>query len=419
MPIEAKARAFFGWRVVGAAFVLAFFGWGLGFYGPPVFLHAVRETRGWSVALISAAVTVHFLVGAMVVANLPALYRRFGLAPVTRGAAISLASGVVGWAVAQEPWQLFAATVLSGAGWVAMSAAAINAIVSPWFVRNRVGALGMAYNGASIGGLVFSPLWVGLIALWGFPAATGAVGAVTVLVVWVLAGLYFARSPDDLGQAADGDAPGMTTATVSAPWVAPLPGTSLRASWQFRTLAAGMALALFAQIGLVAHLFSLLVPALGASTAGLVMGIATGLAMGGRMVVGWLMPPGADRRIAACLNYAMQIAGSLALLSAAGRDVPLLLLGTVLFGAGIGNTTSMPPLIAQVEFTKEDVPRVVALIVAMSQAAYAFAPATFGVLRELSATAGAGPGEAPWVFLAAALAQGLAIVAMLVGRRSA
>ncbi|MBV8536529.1 MAG: hypothetical protein JO128_13110, partial [Alphaproteobacteria bacterium] len=34
---------FYGWRVVAATFMLAVFGWGLGFYGPPVFLHAVRE----------------------------------------------------------------------------------------------------------------------------------------------------------------------------------------------------------------------------------------------------------------------------------------------------------------------------------------------------------------------------------------
>ena len=75
-------RNFYGWRVVGAAFVLAVFGWGLGFYGPPVYLHAVREARGWSLALVSAAVTAHFLIGAAVVANLPALYRRFGLPAV-------------------------------------------------------------------------------------------------------------------------------------------------------------------------------------------------------------------------------------------------------------------------------------------------------------------------------------------------
>jgi hypothetical protein len=62
--MTATAGRFFGWRVVSAAFVLAIFGWGIGFYGPPVFLSAVHDARGWPVALISTAVTVHFLVGA-------------------------------------------------------------------------------------------------------------------------------------------------------------------------------------------------------------------------------------------------------------------------------------------------------------------------------------------------------------------
>src|SRR5713226_9307830 len=97
---------FYGWRVVGAAFVLAIFGWGLGFYGPPIFLHAVRETRGWSLALVSTAVTVHFLIGAIVVANLPRLCCGFGVPAVTKAAALALGTGVTGWAVAQEPWQL-------------------------------------------------------------------------------------------------------------------------------------------------------------------------------------------------------------------------------------------------------------------------------------------------------------------------
>ena len=38
---------FFGWRVVWAAFVLAAFGWGVGFYGPPIYLHALVERNGW------------------------------------------------------------------------------------------------------------------------------------------------------------------------------------------------------------------------------------------------------------------------------------------------------------------------------------------------------------------------------------
>jgi hypothetical protein len=78
-PTPATTSPFHGWRVAWGTFILAIFGWGLGFYGPPVYLHAVAEARGWSVALVSAAVTVHFLSGAILVANLPRLYARFGL----------------------------------------------------------------------------------------------------------------------------------------------------------------------------------------------------------------------------------------------------------------------------------------------------------------------------------------------------
>jgi MFS family permease len=409
-------RRFHGWRVVAGAFVLAIFGWGVGFYGPPVFLHEVRAARGWSLPLASAAVTVHFLIGTIVVANLPALYRRFGVPAVTKAGAIALALGVCGWALAAQPWQLFLATMLSGAGWVAMGAAAVNAIIAPWFSRRRPAALAMAYNGASIGGVVFSPLWVQAIGWLGFATAAATIGLVMAITIWVLADRLFAQTPQQLGLAPDGDEPGDVPTVRTAPAAALLPGRALWRDRRFVTLAAGMAAGLFAQIGLIAHLFSLLVPALGAEAAGLAMGLATAMAIAGRSLVGWLMPAGADRRLVAAASYGVQIAGSLLFILAAGRSVPLLLLGIMLFGAGIGNATSLPPLIAQSEFAREDVARVIALIVASAQAAYAFAPAIFGALRTLP-LARAAAGEAPIFFVAAALIQAVAIACLLAGRR--
>jgi len=148
------------------------------------------------------------------------------------------------------------------------------------------------------------------------------------------------------------------------------------------------------------------------------MGGATAAAIAGRTLVGWLMPVGADRRLVACASYAVQIAGSIAFLVAAGTNIPMLLIGVVLFGAGIGNATSLPPLIAQVEFVKDDVQRVVALVVAIAQGTFAFAPAAFGLIRELAPqTVQASAGAAPYVFVAAAIVQVLAIGAFLAGRR--
>ena len=375
MKSHAASTPFFGRRVVAAAFVLAVFGWGLGFYGPPVYLQSVREMRDWSVVLVSSAVTLHFLVGAIVVANLPALYRRFGLPAVTKTGAALLALGIIGWAIAREPWQLLLATFLSGAGWVAMGAAAVNAIVAPWYAVRRPAALSMAYNGASIGGVVFSPLWVASIDAFGFPMAAAGIGAFMVATIWFLADRVFVHTPQSLGQVQDGEiltAVAGTTAAVERT----LPGALLWRDRRFITLAA-----------------------------------ATAAAIAGRTMVGWLMPQGSDRRLVACASHVVQIAGSLALLCAAGTDVLLLVAGVLLFGSGIGNTTSLPPLIAQVEFGKADVQRVVPLIVAIGQGTYAFAPAAFGWLRTLS------PAEGLPVFAAAALIQAAAIALFLVGRK--
>lgn len=415
---QSATGVFYGWRVVGAAFVLAVFGWGIGFYGPPIYLHAVREARGWSLPLISAAVTVHFVVGAIVVANLPALYRRYGLPKVTKLGAIALAIGIVGWASAPAPWLLFAATLLSGAGWVALGATAVNAIISPWFVRTRPAALATAYNGASIGGVVFSPLWVAAIDLLGFPMAAALVGLIMMAAIWILADTIFARTPQQMALRPDGDAPERVPVSMTAPDARPLAGGLLWRDFKFGTLAAGMALGLFAQIGLIAHLFSLLVPALGAQNAGLAMGLATASAIGGRTLVGWLMPTGADRRLVASASYAVQIVGSLLFILAGGTNIPLLLLAVVLFGSGIGNATSLPPLIAQVEFVKEDVQRAIALIVATGQGAYAFAPAVFGAILAFAPPAvSTAPGDATLFFTAAAGVQGLAICCFWAGRR--
>jgi hypothetical protein len=71
---------FFGWSVAWAAFALAVFAWGIGFYGPSVFLQILHTSRGWSISEISAAITFYFLLSALLIAYLPEIHRKFGIA---------------------------------------------------------------------------------------------------------------------------------------------------------------------------------------------------------------------------------------------------------------------------------------------------------------------------------------------------
>ena len=115
----------------------------------------------------------------------------------------------------------------------------------------------------------------------------------------------------------------------------------------FVTISVAFALGLFAQIGLFAHLIARLEPSFGSGLAAAAISLITLCAVAGRTLLGWLLG-GHDRRLAAAANLLMQSTG--ALLLAFGEGMAPLAAGCVLFGLGVGNLTSLPPLIAQREF---------------------------------------------------------------------
>ena len=362
----AAAAVSESWKVVWVAFVVAAFGWGLGFYGPAVYLPTLHVTRDWSIATLSTAITAHYLLSAALIAGLPEAYRRFGVGRVTIAGAMLAGLGAIAWASAQQPWQLVPAVMLSGAGWAATSGAALNAMVAPWFDRDRPKAVSVAFNGASIGGILFAPLWMALISNFGLSLAALALAVAMIVVVCPLAHLHLKAPP------------------VAAPATAagaPSSRARLMRQRAFVTMSAAFALGLFAQIGLFAHLIARLAPDFGQGAAAAAISGITLCAILGRTLLGWTLGE-RNRRVATAANLTVQAMGSLLLAFGTG-DVPLVL-GCVAFGLGVGNLTSLPPLIAQREFRPADAGTVVALVVATNQAVFAFAPAIFGWLREMT-----------------------------------
>lgn len=379
------------WKVVWVAFVVAVFGWGLGFYGPAVYLPTLHATRGWSIAVLSTAITAHYLLSAALIAGLPEVYRRLGVGKVTIAGVILAGVGAISWANAQQPWQLIPALVLSGAGWAATSGAALNAMVAPWFERDRPKAISMAFNGASVGGILLAPLWMALISAFGLSLAALTLAITMIVVVCPLALLHLKAPP---------------VAAEATARATPSPRAVLMCQRAFLTMSAAFALGLFAQIGLFAHLIARLGPDFGPSGAAAAISAITLCAILGRVLLGWLLGQ-RDRRVATAANLGMQAVGSLLLAFGSG-DAPLVL-GCVMFGLGVGNLTSLPPLIAQREFRAADVGTVVALVVATNQAVFAFAPAVFGWLRDAT-------GSYVAAFCLAAAAQLAAALIVVAGR---
>ena len=63
-PVPETSIRYDGWRIVVVCFLLATFGWGLGFYGQSVYVAELHRLRGWPASLISSGTTFFYLFGA-------------------------------------------------------------------------------------------------------------------------------------------------------------------------------------------------------------------------------------------------------------------------------------------------------------------------------------------------------------------
>ena len=138
--------------------------------------------------------------GAAIVARFPLIQARLGLMRLVILAAALTALGLFDWSCANTPWHTFAAACISGAGWALTSGAAINALIAPWFESRRPAAIAMAFYGASVGGVIFAPLWALLITQFGFPWAGAIIAAASLIVMCGLAVLVLRHTPQSLGQ---------------------------------------------------------------------------------------------------------------------------------------------------------------------------------------------------------------------------
>ena len=137
---------------------------------------------------------------------------------------------------------------------------------------------------------------------------------------------------------------------------------SILRSARFQTISIPFALALMAQVGLLTLQLAYLSPMIGAVAGGWAVSLTAAAALLGRTVTG-LFVDKINRRTAACGNFLAQASGVAIL--AISHTVPMLNLGCILFGLGVGNTTSLPSPIVHQDFPSQFFARIVSLVVAI------------------------------------------------------
>ena len=383
-----SARYFYGWNVVAATFVMALGSFGLGFYGIAVYVATLQQLHGWSASAVSAPVTVYYVAGALLTAAIASLYERLGPRVVVASGAAAMAAGVALLGLVDRPWQLYPVFLVMSVGWGAMSGAAINIILAPWFHRRRGLAVSLAFNGATLGGMLVAPGMLHLVGRLGFGRALGIAALVFFATVFTLALSVMRRGPETRGVAPDGDPAGVGAVRAAPSRDAGCRRDAMR-TWRFWSVSATFALGLAAQVGVLTHMVALVSPVLGAGGAARAVSVTTAAALLGRLATGFVVDR-MNRRLVTSLTLIAQLIG-VTLLARESSAVGVYA-GCVLFGLGVGNLTTLPVLIVAVEWPRDRFSALVGLVVGINQLTFAFGPSLVGVVRDAAGSDAAGLG---------------------------
>jgi MFS family permease len=355
-------RIYYGWWIVLAAFLNLFFVVGIIFYGFPVFYPYFVESLGFT----RAQVTQGFLLG-FLFAGLP-----FGVLAGTLidkiGARFVILSGVglVGiplflMGYMTRFWQFEILCIVEVVGYVLAGPIANQVLIARWFERRRGQAMGYAYLGLGLGG-VMAPLLVNYLArTLGWRHALELVGAIVLLVLFPI-GIFLTRSspeekgiaPEEFGEAQSPlrNQPAATASVSVAQAVRTAP---------FWLILAGSTLAIGA-IGAVIQHFILFLKDSGysATAASQYSTILLAASLGGRVIVGHLADRLPKSYIMAFFYFWI---GASVFLLANPHSTAALWLFALIFGFSMGADYMLIPLVTSDWFGTASLGKLLALVI--------------------------------------------------------
>jgi sugar phosphate permease len=200
----AKRGIHYGW-VVGAVTFLTLLTTAGAMGLPGALILPLDAEFGWGTAAISSALAMRIMIYGLMAPFAAALMNRYGLRNVAVTSGLLICAALAAATAMREFWQmmvLWGLVVGLATGLTAMVFAAT--VANRWFVKRRGLMVGLLSASSATGQLAFLPLGAWLATHLGWRAALLPSG-IGVLVCAVLAVLFLADRPSDVGLAAYGE----------------------------------------------------------------------------------------------------------------------------------------------------------------------------------------------------------------------
>ncbi|MCF8041098.1 MAG: MFS transporter [Desulfarculaceae bacterium] len=203
--VALPAGVYYGWYVVGVAFLANFAAAGSQFYAFNAFMLPLCELRGWTRADINLAPIIGFICGLLGQYSYGSIISITGPRRLMAMGALVSAAAFVTLGQAQELWLFYLAYILLIMGNAAMASLVANTAVSNWFVRLRGRAMGMATSGLTMAGVILPFAAYHLLHTVGLGWAFAIIG-LGIACLAPIAWLVVRDSPESCGMLPDGQA---------------------------------------------------------------------------------------------------------------------------------------------------------------------------------------------------------------------
>ena len=339
-----RPSLYYGWKVLAALFFAGFLVYGGGLYSFVLFVTPLTQEFGWSRAATGGIVSAFWLSAPLLIVGGIAM-RRFGVTRLLAAGIIVEALCVLLLATVSTLWQMYLLRAAMGFGKI-MFAVTIPVTISHWFSRRFGLALGIAWAGWHVGGMLLAPVTQSIIHNFGWRGACVALGvSLLVLALGPILWVQRVRSPAALGLGLDGDplTPGrapenaVSRADAGEPPSGTL-GDLLRAP-RFWLIAAATLFFYMTYGGVLAHQGAIVESAgYSSGLASIVLGSTAGFAAVGGLGTGWMV----DRwrlGVVGFLVHGVLLAGAIAMLSVTRvPSIPALVAYAACFGVMIGGS---------------------------------------------------------------------------------
>ncbi len=334
-------RPHYGWVIVIIAiFILAAYATMIYTFG--IFLRPLTMEFNWDRGALSGAYSLKLLIAGFLAIFGGILSDKYGPRPLVTTGGLAAGAGFLLMSQVSSLWQVYLiwGLLMGIAG--SCFIVPIMSTVPRWFVKKRGIAVGAAFTGLGLGGMISPPLAQWLIDSYGWQQAFIILGLITFIIVIPLA-QFMKHSPQRVGLRPYGDNGTIEGKQSSASIAEGLSFAQAIKTGRFWVLGSILFSFFFATMVIVVHIAPYAVDiGISAMAAAGVISILTGSSLIGRFSVGLICDRiGARRALTACL-----VALTLALIWLLfAKEIWMLYLFAVAFGIAYGGIVSLQALL--------------------------------------------------------------------------